>query len=79
MPRYLISFDDGSMDHIPEEDLPAVGEAAHKVVREAKAAGIWISSASASGPASSSRTEIDGSSLSLAATTAPALPAPMTT
>jgi hypothetical protein len=25
MPRYLISFDDGSMDHIPEEDWPAVG------------------------------------------------------
>lgn len=40
--RYLISFDDGSMDHIPEEDLPAVGEAAHKVLRAAKAAGIWI-------------------------------------
>lgn len=33
---------DGSMDHIPEEDWPSVGEAAHKVVREAKAAGIWI-------------------------------------
>jgi len=42
MPRYLVSFDDGSMDHIPERDLPAVGEAAHAVVREAKAAGIWI-------------------------------------
>lgn len=42
MPRYLISFDDGSMDYIPGEDWPAVGEAAHKVVREAKAAGIWI-------------------------------------
>lgn len=42
MPRYLISFDDGSMDHIPEEDWPAVGEAAHSVVREAKAAGVWI-------------------------------------
>lgn len=42
MPRYLISFDDGSMDHIPVEDLPAVGEAARAVVREAKAAGIWI-------------------------------------
>ncbi len=42
MPRYLISFDDGSMDHIPETDLPAVGEAAHEVVREAKAAGVWI-------------------------------------
>jgi hypothetical protein len=42
MPRYLISFDDGSMDHIPEEDWPAVGEAAHAVVRDAKAARIWI-------------------------------------
>ena len=42
MPRYLISFDDGSMDHIPEEDLPMVGEAARAVVREIKQAGAWI-------------------------------------
>ena len=42
MARYLISFDDGSMDHIPDEDWPAVGEAAHAVVREAKADGVWI-------------------------------------
>jgi hypothetical protein len=42
MPRYLISFDDGSMDHIPDEDWPTVGEASHAVVREAKAAGVWI-------------------------------------
>ena len=42
MPRYLISFDDGSMDHIPDEDWAAVGDAAHAVVREAKAAGVWI-------------------------------------
>jgi len=42
MLRYLISFDDGSMDHIPEEDMPAVGEAAHAVLREAKAAGVWV-------------------------------------
>ena len=42
MPRYLISFDDGSMDHIPEEDLPTVGDVARRVVRDAKAAGIWI-------------------------------------
>jgi hypothetical protein len=42
MPRYLISFDDGSMDHIPEADWPAVGEASHAVVREARAAGVWI-------------------------------------
>jgi len=42
MPRYLISFDDGSMDHIPDADWPAVGEASHAVVRAAKAAGVWI-------------------------------------
>src|ERR1044071_1818116 len=42
MPRYLISFDDGSMDHIPEEDWPAVGEASHAVVRELKQVGAWI-------------------------------------
>ena len=42
MPRFLISFDDGSMDHIPDRDWPAVGEAAHAVVRDAKAAGVWI-------------------------------------
>lgn len=42
MPRYLISFDDGAMDHISPEELPAVGEAAHAVVRAAKAAGVWI-------------------------------------
>lgn len=42
MPRYLISFDDGSMDHISNDDLPAVGESARAVARDAKAAGIWI-------------------------------------
>ena len=42
MARYLISFDDGAMDHISEQDLPAVSEASHKVVREAKEAGVWI-------------------------------------
>jgi hypothetical protein len=41
MARYLISFDDGSMN-FPEEDFPAVGEAAHRVVQEAKDAGVWI-------------------------------------
>lgn len=42
MLRFLISFDDGSMDHISEQDLPAVSDAAHAVVRDAKAAGVWI-------------------------------------
>jgi hypothetical protein len=42
MPRYLISFNDGSMNHIPNEDWQAVGEAAHAVVHEAKKASVWI-------------------------------------
>ena len=42
MPRYLISFDDGSMDHIPDEDWLEVGEESHAVVQEAKDAGVWI-------------------------------------
>jgi len=42
MKRYLISFDDGAMAHIPDDQWTAVGEAAHAVVREAKDAGVWI-------------------------------------
>lgn len=42
MPRYLISFHDGAMDHLPEGDLPEIGEASHAVVRDAKASGVWI-------------------------------------
>jgi hypothetical protein len=30
------------MAHIPDGDWPAVGEAAHSVVREARNAGVWI-------------------------------------
>ena len=41
MTRYLISFDDGAMT-FPEEELPDVAEAAHKVVQEAKDAGVWV-------------------------------------
>ena len=42
MTRYLISFPSGAMDHIPAEEFPAVGEAAHAVVREAMDAGVWV-------------------------------------
>jgi len=35
-------FDDGAMDHIPDEDWPAVGEAAHAAVQEAKDAGVFV-------------------------------------
>ena len=41
MKRYMISFDDGAMN-VSEEDLPAVGEAAHAVAADAKSAGAWI-------------------------------------
>jgi hypothetical protein len=42
MMRYLISFPSGAMDHIPEEEMPAVGEAAHAVVQEAIDARVWV-------------------------------------
>jgi len=42
MTRYLISFDDGAMAHIPDKDWIAVGETAHAVVRAAKDAGVWV-------------------------------------
>jgi hypothetical protein len=41
MPRYLISFDDGAMDHLGD-DLTEVGEAAHRVLRAAKEADVWV-------------------------------------
>src|ERR671934_2932435 len=42
MTRYLISFDAHAMDHIPDEDMPAVGRAAHEVVQEAMNSGVWV-------------------------------------
>jgi hypothetical protein len=41
MTQYLISFDDGTMI-FPAEDLPDVAKAAQEVVREARAAGVWV-------------------------------------
>lgn len=41
MSHYLISFDEGAMT-FPAEELPAVADAAHAVMREAKAAGVWV-------------------------------------
>jgi hypothetical protein len=42
MTRYLISFPSGAMNHIPQDEFPAVGEAAHAVVQEAMDAGVWV-------------------------------------
>lgn len=41
MTNYLISFPASAMD-VPAEDLAAVGEAAREVIREAKAAGVYV-------------------------------------
>lgn len=42
MTRYLISFPGDAMAHIPEEEGPAVADAAHAVVQEAKDAGVFV-------------------------------------
>ena len=42
MTRYVISFDAHAMDHIPDDDIPAVGDAAHAVIEEAMKAGVWV-------------------------------------
>ena len=41
MAKYLISFPSSAMV-FSETNLPAVSAAAHAVVREAKAAGVWV-------------------------------------
>ncbi|MFG2165850.1 YciI family protein [Micromonospora chersina] len=42
MTRYLISFNAGAMDHIPEEEIPDVSKATHAVIQEAVNAGVWV-------------------------------------
>lgn len=41
MRRFIISFNDGDMK-FPASELPEVTEQSHMVVREAKAAGVWL-------------------------------------
>ena len=42
MTQYLISFGAHAMDHIPDEDMPAVAKAAHAAVQEAMNAGVFV-------------------------------------
>lgn len=42
MTHYLISFPSSAMDHIAAEDMDSVAESAHAVIREAKAAGVYV-------------------------------------
>lgn len=41
MPRFLISFNDGDMQ-VADHEWQQVADESHAVVREAKAAGVWI-------------------------------------
>lgn len=41
MTKYLISFPAAAMD-VADEDMAEVGEASHAVIREAKAAGVYV-------------------------------------
>ena len=41
MTKFLISFPASAMD-VAAEDMPAVSEASHAVIREAKAAGVYV-------------------------------------
>jgi hypothetical protein len=59
MTRYLISFDDGAMT-FPEEETPAVDEAAHAVVEEAKDAGVWVTAGGLMDPEEVSVVATDG-------------------
>ena len=56
MTTYLISFGAHAMDHIPDEDMPAVADAAHAVSQEAINTGLtgenlpqWIGTARTAG------------------------------
>jgi hypothetical protein len=42
MTQYLILLGAHAMDHIPDEDMPAVAKAAHAVVQEALNAGVYL-------------------------------------
>lgn len=43
MMQYLIVFGTHAMDHLPEEEMPAVDKAAHAVTKEAIDAGVYVS------------------------------------
>ncbi|MGX6600540.1 YciI family protein [Micromonosporaceae bacterium Da 78-11] len=42
MTQYLISFNDGAMDHIQDDEWADVGKSAHAAMEEAVDAGVWV-------------------------------------
>lgn len=60
MTKYLISFPASAMK-VPAEDLAAVGEAARKVIRDAKAAGVYVFGGGINGDVAPLMVATDGS------------------
>ncbi|HUZ42722.1 MAG TPA: YciI family protein [Acidimicrobiales bacterium] len=42
MAKFIVSYGASAMDHIPDEDMPAVADAAHAVVEEILNAGVYV-------------------------------------
>ncbi|GAA2701333.1 YciI family protein [Actinoplanes palleronii] len=42
MTRYLVSFNDGAMDHIKDDEWEDLATSSRAVVREAWEAGVWV-------------------------------------
>lgn len=59
MRKYLISFPAPAMK-VPAEDLAAVGEAARQVIREAKAAGVYVFAGGINGDAAPVMVDAEG-------------------
>ncbi|OYU26774.1 MAG: transcription initiation protein [Burkholderiales bacterium PBB2] len=72
MSKYLISFPAAAM-LVPAEELPAVAEAAHAVIREAKAAGVYVFAGGIDAAVTPLRVAGDGSVREGAGTTNPTL------
>ena len=60
MTKYLISFPAAAMD-VPAEDMAAIGEASHAVIREAKDAGVYVFGGGINGDVAPLMVAADGS------------------
>jgi hypothetical protein len=60
MTKFLISFPASAMD-VPAEEMPDVGEASRAVIREAKAAGVYVFGGGLNGEVASVMVAADGS------------------
>jgi hypothetical protein len=60
MTKFLVSFPASAMD-VPAEDMPAVSEASRAVIREAKAAGVYVFGGGINADIAPQRVAADGS------------------